>query len=132
MRLIAVTGERASHHPDLDPLRHPLEQLVNRLQGVTLALLGDLAQGKVAGALANSTLYLKVFGHCVIGWRWLQQAIHAELGLLQCGATDRDFYLGKLQAARYFLTCEIPGCHADLALLEARDDTSLNMQPGWF
>jgi len=132
MRLIAVTGERASHHPNLDPLRHPLEQLVNRLQGVTLALLGDLAQGKVAGALANSTLYLKVFGHCVIGWRWLQQAIHAELGLLQCGATDRDFYLGKLQAARYFLTCEIPGCHADLALLEARDDTSLNMQPGWF
>nr|WP_314480776.1 acyl-CoA dehydrogenase [uncultured Pseudomonas sp.] len=132
MRLIANTGERASHHPTLDPLRLPLEQVVSRLQGVTLALLGDLAQGKVAVALANSALYLKVFGHCVIGWRWLEQAIHAELGLRQRTATDRDFYLGKLQAARYFLTWEIPGCHTELALLEARDDTCLAMQDGWF
>ena len=67
IRLIAATGERASHHPNLDALRQPLEQLVNRLQGVTLTLLGDLAQDKVAGALANSALYLKAFGHCVIG-----------------------------------------------------------------
>ncbi len=132
IRLIATTGERASHHPNLDLLRQPLEQLVNRLQGVTLALLGDLAQGKVAGALANSALYLKAFGHCVIGWRWLEQAVHAELGLLKASAADRDFYLGKLQAARYFLTWEVPGCHNELALLEAHDDTCLAMQDGWF
>ncbi len=132
IRLIAATAERASHHPNLDALRRPLEQLVNRLQGVTLALLGDLAQGKVSATLANATLYLNAFGHCVIGWRWLQQAIHAELGLLQDNHADRDFYLGKLQAARYFLTWEVPGCHNDLALLEARDDTCLGMQDGWF
>lgn len=99
---------------------------------MTLALLGDLAQGKVAGALANSALYLKVFGHCVIGWRWLEQAIHAELGLMKGVEVDRDFYYGKLQAARYFLTWEVPGCHTELALLEARDDTCLGMQEGWF
>ena len=132
IRLIAATAERASHHPNLDALRRPLEQLVNRLQGVTLALLGDLGQGKVSATLANAALYLKAFGHCVIGWRWLQQAIHAELGLLQGNDADRDFYLGKLQAARYFLTWEVPGCHNDLALLEARDDTCLEMQDGWF
>lgn len=132
IRLIAATCERASHHPNLDPLRQPLEQLANRLQGVTLALLGDLAQGKVAGALANSALYLKAFGHCVIGWRWLEQAVHAELGMLKGTAADRDFYLGKLQAARYFLTWEVPGCHNELALLEAHDDTCLGMQDGWF
>ncbi|TDJ78671.1 acyl-CoA dehydrogenase [Pseudomonas putida] len=132
IRLIAATAERASHHPNLDALRRPLEQLVSRLQGVTLALLGDLGQGKVSATLANAALYLKAFGHCVIGWRWLQQAIHAELGLLQGNDADRDFYLGKLQAARYFLTWEVPGCHNDLALLEARDDTCLEMQDGWF
>lgn len=132
IRLIAATAERASHHPNLDALRRPLEQLVNRLQGVTLALLGDLGQGKVSATLANAALYLKAFGHCVIGWRWLQQAIHADLGLLQGNDADRDFYLGKLQAARYFLTWEVPGCHNDLALLEARDDTCLEMQDGWF
>ncbi|RJT89723.1 acyl-CoA dehydrogenase, partial [Arthrobacter frigidicola] len=132
IRLIATTGERASHHPKLDPLRQPLEQLVNRLQGVTLALLGDMAQGEVAGALANSALYLKAFGHCVIGWRWLEQAIHAELGLQKGRPADRDFYQGKLQAARYFLTWEVPGCHNELALLEARDNTCLTMQDEWF
>jgi len=132
IRLIASTAERASHHPGLDTLRQPLEQLVNRLQAVTLALLGDLAQGKVNAALANSALYLKAFGHCVIGWRWLEQALHAELGLLKGTAADRDFYQGKLQAARYFLTWEVPGCHNELALLEARDDTCLSMQEEWF
>ncbi|MBK4988953.1 acyl-CoA dehydrogenase [Pseudomonas sp. S36] len=132
MRLVAATGERASHHPNLDPLREPLEHLVSRLQAVTLALLGDLAQGHAAQALANSALYQRVFGHCVIGWRWLEQAIHAELGLLKGNDGDRDFYRGKLQAARYFLTWEVPGCHNVLALLEARDATCLGMQDEWF
>ncbi|MDR6714221.1 butyryl-CoA dehydrogenase [Pseudomonas hunanensis] len=132
IRLIAASAERASHHPSLDALREPLEQLLKRLQAVTLALLDDLAQGKLSGALANSALYLKAFGHCVIGWRWLEQAIRAELGLLNGNPADREFYLGKLQAARYFLTWEVPPCHNDLALLEARDDTCLSMQEGWF
>ena len=104
VRLIAETGERARAHQSLDALRLPLEQLVTRLQSVTLGLLGDLASGKVTGTLANSALYLKAFGHAVIGWRWLEQAIRAEEGLARAVAADRDFYLGKLQAARYFLT----------------------------
>lgn len=132
VRLIAETGERARAHQSLDALRLPLEQLVTRLQNVTLGLLGDLASGKVTSTLANSALYLKAFGHAVIGWRWLEQAIRAEEGLAQAVAADRDFYLGKLQAARYFLTWEVPGCQHELALLEARDDTCLSMQDAWF
>ena len=73
----------------------------------------------------------------VIGWRWLEQAIHAEDGLALIGngqgnPADLDFYQGKLQAARYFLNWEVPGCQHDLALLEARDDTCLGMQGEWF
>ncbi|ROL77414.1 acyl-CoA dehydrogenase [Pseudomonas vranovensis] len=132
VRLIASTCERAHPHSSLDRLRVPLEQLLNRLQEVTLGLLGDLAQGQVNAALANSALYLKAFGHCVIGWRWLEQAIRAEQGLAQGNPADRDFYLGKLQAARYFLTWEVPGCHNELALLAARDDTCLSMHDEWF
>ena len=77
-------------------------------------------------------LYLKAFGHCVIGWRWLQQAIHAEQGLALGNPVDHDFYQGKLQAARYFLTWEVPGCHNELSLLEARDDTCQGMHDEWF
>ncbi|MFW3898510.1 acyl-CoA dehydrogenase [Pseudomonas bharatica] len=132
VRLIAGTCERAHQHPQLDALRQPLEQLLNRLQGVTLGLLGDMATGKVNLALANSALYMKAFGHCVIGWRWLEQAIRAEQGLATASEADHDFYKGKLQAARFFLTWEVPPCHNDLALLEARDDTCPGMQEGWF
>ncbi|KAF0862529.1 acyl-CoA dehydrogenase [Pseudomonas sp. LD120] len=132
IRLIAETGERARAHASLDALRLPLEQLVTRLQSVTLGLLGDLAAGKITPTLANSALYLKAFGHAVIGWRWLEQAIRAEEGLARGNAADQDFYHGKLQAARYFLTWEVPGCQHELTLLEARDDTCLGMQDAWF
>ena len=132
IRLIANTAERATAYKSLTALREPLEQLVARLQTVTIGLLTDLAQGKVNSSLANSALYLKVFGHTVIGWRWLEQAIRAEEGLAKGNAADADFYKGKLQAARYFLTWEVPGCHHELALLEARDDTCLAMQDAWF
>jgi len=132
VRLIAGTCERAHGFPQLDSLRQPLEQLLTRLQGVTLGLLGDLASGKVNAALANAALYMKAFGHCVIGWRWLEQAIRAEEGLATASEADRGFYRGKLQAARFFLTWEVPPCHNDLALLEARDDTCPSMQDEWF
>ncbi|WP_375740467.1 acyl-CoA dehydrogenase [Pseudomonas boanensis] len=131
-RLIQACCQRAAASESLDPLRQPLENLVVRLSSVTLELLGDLIQGKVNQALANSALYLKVFGHAVIGWRWLEQAICAEEGLARGNSADADFYLGKLQAARYFLTWEVPSCHHDLALLVARDDTCLTMQDNWF
>ncbi|MBH3421413.1 acyl-CoA dehydrogenase [Pseudomonas gessardii] len=132
IRLLAETGARAQAYPSLTALREPLEQLVARLQSVTLGLLTDLAQGKVNSSLANSALYLKVFGHMVIGWRWLEQAIHAEEGLSKGNAADVAFYKGKLQAARYFLTWEVPGCHHELSILQARDDTCLAMQDEWF
>ncbi len=131
-RLIGDCCRRAAEYESLNALREPLERLLQRLSTVTLALLGDLMQGKVNQALANSALYLNVFGHAVIGWRWLEQAIRAEQGLARGNPADEDFYRGKLQAARYFLTWEVPGCDQALALLEARDDTCLAMQEAWF
>ena len=132
IRLIANTAERAQAYESLTPLREPLEKLVARMQTVTIGLLTDLGQGKVNSSLANSALYLKVFGHTVIGWRWLEQAIRAEEGLAKGNAADVSFYKGKLQAARYFLTWEVPGCHHELAILEARDDVCLGMKDEWF
>ncbi|BBT19156.1 acyl-CoA dehydrogenase [Metapseudomonas otitidis] len=131
-RLMNETCQRAAAHSELDALRQPLEQLLARLSTVTLALLGDLMQGKVAQALANSALYLNSFGHAVIGWRWLEQAIRAQEGLANGNPADTEFYKGKLQAARFFLTWEVPSVHHALAILEARDDTCLGMQADWF
>lgn len=132
VKLVQTCCQRAAEYESLNALREPLEHLLSRLTTVTLALLGDLMSGKVNESLANSALYLKVFGHMVIGWRWLEQAIRAEEGLAKGNAQDHDFYTGKLQAARYFLTWEVPGMHHDLAILEAKDDTCLAMKDAWF
>lgn len=130
--LIQASCARAAEYDSLTALRQPLEQHIAGLTRVTQALLGDLAAGKVNQALANSALYLKVFGHAVIGWRWLEQALRATHGLTEGQPADADFYRGKLQAARLFLTWELPGCMHELALLERRDDTCLNMEGDWF
>ncbi|WP_185268879.1 acyl-CoA dehydrogenase [Halopseudomonas xiamenensis] len=130
--LIQDSIQRASAHASLQELRAPLEQLLQRLQTTTTALLTDLGSGKVNQTLANSALYMKVFGHAVIGWRWLEQAIRAEEGLARGNSADEDFYCGKLQAARYFLTWEVPACQHELNLLDARDQTCMEMQDSWF
>ena len=130
--LIESCIQRAGEHPSLQELRAPLEQLMSALQTTTTALLTDLGSGKINETLANSALYMKVFGHAVIGWRWLEQAIRAEEGLTRGNAADQAFYRGKLQAARYFLTWEVPACHHELNLLDAKDQTCMEMQDSWF
>tara|TARA_R110000764_G_scaffold61741_4_gene131580 strand:+ start:14376 stop:16178 length:1803 start_codon:yes stop_codon:yes gene_type:complete len=130
--LIMATCKQAAAHPELNDLREPLEKLLAHLGKVTVALLGDLGNGKVNEALANSALYLKAFGHMVIGWRWLQQSVHAQNGLNTGLEADQAFYQGKLQAARYFLLWEVPSCHHDLNVLENRDLTCYEMQDEWF
>lgn len=130
--LIENSIQRAAEYASLQELRAPLEELLNGQKETTQALLGDLGAGKVNETLANSALYMKVFGHTVIGWRWLEQAIRAEEGLARGNAADEAFYRGKLQAARYFLTWEIPACHHELNVLNARDQTCMEMQDSWF
>ena len=58
--------------------------------------------------------------------------MRAEQGRLAGNGADTDFYDGKLQAARYFMLREVPGCHHDLDILARRDDTCLAMQDAWF
>ena len=51
--------------------------------------------------LANASVYLEAFGHVVVAWIWLEQALaaHGQAG---------DFYEGKRQACRYFFRWELP------------------------
>lgn len=51
--------------------------------------------------LANAANYLEAFGHLVVGWLWLDQAITLHENLATSSATD--FLNGKLAACDYFL-----------------------------
>jgi hypothetical protein len=78
--------------------------------------------------LANASVYLEAFGHLVMAWIWMEQAIAARRAV----QTDVDFYAGKLQACQWFFRWELPRVDAQLDLLAALDVTTLHMQDNWF
>ncbi|HMN80416.1 MAG TPA: acyl-CoA dehydrogenase [Burkholderiaceae bacterium] len=106
-----------------------------RLRAVVATLYGA---GDPDVTLANASVYLEAFGHHVLAWIWLEQAVCAagRLAAVQgdhaAARQDRDFYAGKLQAARYFLRWELPKVEPMIALLAQLDTTTLDMQDAWF
>ncbi|MBV8588708.1 MAG: acyl-CoA dehydrogenase [Acetobacteraceae bacterium] len=85
-----------------------------------------------ARALANATPFLSAFGHAVVGWLWLDQAIAAE-GALRVAEPGRANYCnGKLRACRYFFEAELPKVDAWLGPVAAFSDTAAAMPPEQF
>jgi butyryl-CoA dehydrogenase len=80
-----------------------------------------------ARRLANATIYLDGFGHVVIAWMWLRQAVAAARALAadDVSATDRAFYESKLRTCRYFSRYEMPLAQSRLTLVASLDDTCL-------
>ncbi|MFI5506424.1 acyl-CoA dehydrogenase [Mycobacterium sp. NPDC051804] len=103
-------------------LANQLSATWQRLVEVTTAMF---AAGDIDAALANSVAYLEAFGHIVVAWIWLEQAV-------ACTGRTGDFYDGKRQAARYFFRSELPKTGPALDLLAALDRTSLDMRDAWF
>ena len=106
-----------------------LEQAWARIGRVTAMLYGA---GDMNKMLANASLYLEAVGHTVIAWMWLEQALVAAQALPDALGDDRNFYLGKLQACRYFFHWELPKVQQQLELLASIDTTTLDMQDAWF
>jgi butyryl-CoA dehydrogenase len=98
----------------------------------TLQALGPALASNPTLALANAVLFLEAFGHTVIAWIWLRQALAAQRGLRQDTPIDADFYHGKLAACRWFYRWELPKTKQWHELLRSLDDTTLTMPPESF
>jgi butyryl-CoA dehydrogenase len=102
-----------------DRLDHASETVIK----TSMTLGGAAMQGNVRLFLANSSEYLEMFGHLVVGWLWLRMAM---------AAGDDDFGRGKRHAAQFFFRYEMPKIDRKAALLQTLDDTTLTMDPAWF
>ena len=98
----------------------------------TLQALDPVLATNPTLALANAVLFLEAFGHTVIAWIWLRQALAAQRGLTNSIAADADFYRGKLAACRWFYRWELPKTRQWHELLRSLDDTTLTMPPESF
>ena len=107
---------------------------VKQMQSL-LPLLGQhLRSDKQPILLANASCFMNIFGQVVMSWMWIRQANVAENALQQDGLSedDKGFYLGKVQAAKYFVRWELPAVQRDIALLEELDDSCSAMQADWY
>ncbi|RJG00035.1 acyl-CoA dehydrogenase [Noviherbaspirillum saxi] len=102
-----------------------------RLDSVT-AQLAQLQAGDPERALANAIVYLDAFGRIFAAWIWLKQALVAQRGLATANDADRDFYSGKIHAARYYCNWELPATLPQFDLLAGVEETPLTMQDAWF
>ena len=117
-----IERARTTGDADLRGYAASLERAVARAVETTRVLHGS---GDPERALANATVYLEAFGHVVLAWMWLEQALAAHV---KAG----DFYDGKRQACRYFFHWELPRTGPQFDLLENLDDTTLAMRDEWF
>ena len=92
-----------------------------------------MADTDIDKVLANSVMYLELFGHVVVAWLWLKQGLIAQAALDDTGpAGEQRFYRGKLQAMRYFFSVELPHIERWSALLVQGEDTAYGMKDEWF
>jgi hypothetical protein len=116
---IARTAEAAA---TVGSLQVHARSLLAAWQSV-LTTIGQLRDGESRSALDNATPFLWGFGHVVLAWLWLDQAVTAAR-LARSGAAERDLADGKLQACRFFFECELPKADALLTFVASRSDVA--------
>ena len=90
---------------------------------MTGSTVNRLRSGSGAAAFDNATPFLWAFGHVVIAWLWLDQAVTA-MGLDELKEGDGNFAAGKVRACRFFFEAELPKVEALLSLVASCSDVT--------
>lgn len=112
---------QAQEHPELASYAESLSSAVREISAVTLQLWAGLDP---RSALLNATTYMEAFGHVVVAWIWLSQALSAV-------NKESDFYRGKLAACRYFFEYELPKTGPQLGFLKSQNTLLADVQGDW-
>lgn len=121
---------RARGNPDLKEHATVLSEWI---QAIEITLKGQVNAPTPNHALANASPFLEAFGHVVVGWIWLEQALVAAERLPKCNSPEEIAFLnGKLAAARYFCHWELPKVGPWLKVVASFEATPLSMQDNWF
>ncbi|MDR7159095.1 acyl-CoA dehydrogenase [Arthrobacter sp. BE255] len=118
--LLEAIRATAAQVADSDEFAGPARTLTAaaaRIEEITALLWAD---GEPTAALVSASSYLEALGDVVVGWLWLEQVI-------ACGDRDDDFYRGKRLTASYYFTDILPRIRTALDLLEARDQTLVEL-----
>ncbi len=120
--------------------RDLLGQALADVQGIVGAMVGQLtgAQQDVREVYRvgqNTTRLLMSLGDLIVGWLLLREAEVATAALDRAGEMperDRDFYQGKVAAARFFATTVLPELSARRRIAENVDNALMDLPEGAF
>ncbi len=130
------------HDGRIDRERELLGQGVEDVQGILGFMVGELMKSdprqggdpvNLYTVGQNTTRLLLAAGDLVVGWLLLRQAAVA-LDRLAEGAEgrDRDFYEGKVAAARFYARQVLPRLTAERAIAEATDTSLMDVPESAF
>ena len=114
---ISKTCQQAMSNERLTGEAKLLQQTVTKLH-VAVTTLG--AMGQTIDVLNNAGAFLSGFGHVIVGWLWLSQALEAN--------ENNALHLGKQAACRYFMRIELPKAVTQFEQV-IRDETAVAEVP---
>src|SRR5579859_1031465 len=119
--------------------RAALADAAAQVEAIAAAMTGYLlasanAPAEVYKVGLNTTRLLMALGDLTIGWLLLTHAEIAQRRLDELGpeAADRDFYAGKLAAARFFAATVLPRLATERKIAEETTLDLMDMQEGAF
>jgi hypothetical protein len=120
--------------PKTAAMAKELVHYLTALHEIILHVSGTIKSDKQTTLLANAQALMNVFAQIVVSWIWIRQASVAEQKLVAADVTEKEanFYKGKIQAAQYFVSWELPTIERDLKILKQDNDVCSDMNPDWF
>jgi hypothetical protein len=91
----------------------------------TIDVVAFLQREPADNALHNASVFLTAFGHLVVGWLWLDQALAAAI----TSATMRE---SRLRSCRYFMAAELPKARQQLAFVKSLNDEAVQFADALF
>jgi hypothetical protein len=78
-------------------------------------------RGRGPDSFDDATLFLRAFGHGVIAWLWLDQA------LVSAGLSETAYRTSLSYACRYFFETELPQAHSWLSIVAGHSTLARSM-----
>ncbi|MGH3098409.1 MAG: acyl-CoA dehydrogenase [Streptosporangiales bacterium] len=116
----AGNGQLKEERAALGRALEDVQAMVGQMFGWAMASQEEGATNELYKVGLNTTRVLIAIGDLMVGWLLLRQA-DVALTALTGGTSDRDrrFYEGKVAAARFFATSQLPRIRAERKVLDA-------------
>ncbi|MEL6917346.1 MAG: acyl-CoA dehydrogenase [Bacteroidota bacterium] len=106
---IMHTITAASTHEELRPYAGKLGDKLKLTQQVLGFLMPYAQKGDYERYLSDANLFMEFLSHIVIGWLWLDMAIHAKTSLVNGDKTHSEtFYESKIHTMKFYYKYELP------------------------